>query len=204
MILRFLKSTYSLSSPKDTQAHYDKWAGSYDEELTENGYATPDRLALALWEIRPDGQMPVLDFGCGTGLSGLALRRAGFQVLDGMDPTPGMLEAAQDKGIYRTLSGFDITAAPPIPQGAYRAITAIGVIGQGAAPPETIDHLLRALPKGGVLGFSLNDIALADRAYIGRLNDWLDMGAARLLARNSGPHLPGIDLNSDIFIVEKA
>ncbi len=204
MILRFLKSSYTLSSPKDTQAHYDKWANSYDEELTDNGYATPDRLARALWEKRPDGQMPVLDFGCGTGLSGLALQRAGFQILDGMDPTPGMLEAAREKGIYRDLTGFAISAPPPVPQGVYRAIAAIGVIGQGAAPPETVDLLLRALPRGGVLGFSLNDIALAERAYIGRLSEWLDMGAARLLLRQSGPHLPGINLNSDIFIVEKA
>lgn len=204
MILRFLKSSYALSSPKDTQAHYDKWAGSYDEELADNGYATPARLASALWEKRPDGQMPVLDFGCGTGLSGLALHRAGFQVLDGMDPTPGMLEAAREKGIYRDLTGFAITEPPRIPQGVYRAIATIGVIGQGAAPPETIDLLLRALPKGGILGFSLNDIALAERSYIGRLSEWLDMGAARLLLRQSGPHLPGIDMNSDIFIVEKA
>ena len=45
-------------------------------------------------------------------------------------------------------------------------ITAIGVIGHGAAPPETIDHLMHALPKGGLLGFSLNDHTLNDYRFI--------------------------------------
>ncbi len=200
---KFLKDTYDLTTPQETRAHYEKWADSYDSEVGEHGYATPGRVAEALWSKMPEAQTPILDYGCGTGLSGVALSKVGFEVIDGLDPTPQMLEGALAKGVYRNLSTFEIEDPDPLQQGAYKAITAIGVIGVGAAPPETFDLLMNALPKGGLLAFSFNDHALADRAYSGRLNDWLDMGSARLLFREYGPHLPGMDLKSDVYVVEK-
>ncbi len=184
--------------------HYQEWAGSYDAEVGENGYVTPARVAAALRSFVSDTQTPILDYGCGTGLSGLALHEAGFRIIDGTDPTPNMLEGAATKGVYRNLFGFEITDPRPVEAGAYSAIAAIGVIGAGAAPPETFDMLMTALPKGGFLAFSFNDHTLAERAYTSRLNDWLDMGHARLLFRENGPHLPGLDMNSDVYVVEKA
>ncbi len=201
---KFLKSTYTLETPEDTQDHYQKWAATYEDEVAAQGYATPGRVAEALWLQMPQAQTPILDYGCGTGLSGRALQAAGFQVIDGMDPTPNMLKVAAAKGVYRTLSGFDIADPNPLTQDAYAAITAIGVIGIGAAPPETVDLLMKALPKGGLLAFSLNDQTLADHSYTCRLNDWIDMGAARLLFREHGPHLPGLDLESDVYVLEKS
>ncbi|NVO55198.1 methyltransferase domain-containing protein [Rhodobacteraceae bacterium B1Z28] len=200
---KFFKSTYDLETPEDTQEHYQKWAATYEDEVAAQGYATPGRVAEALWSQQPQAQTPVLDYGCGTGLSGLALHAAGFLVIDGMDPTPNMLEVAAAKGVYRTLSSFEITDPAPLTQDAYTAITAIGVIGTGAAPPETLDLLMHALPKGGMLAFSYNDHTLADHSYTTRLNDWLDMGAARLLFREYGPHLPGMNLKSDVYVIEK-
>ncbi len=199
-----IKESYGLETPEASRAHYQKWASSYDAEVGAHGYATPGRVAEALWSKLPEAQTPVLDYGCGTGLSGEALHAAGFQVIDGVDPTPQMLEGAEAKGIYRKLSTFEITNPNPLEEGAYTAIAAIGVISVGTAPPEVFDMLMRALPQNGLLAFSFNDHTLADKSYTVRLNDWLDMGAARLLFREYGPHLPGMDLKSDVYVVEKA
>ncbi len=199
----FFKSTYDLETPEQTEAHYQKWAATYEAEVAEQGYATPDRVAQALWSKMPEPLTPVLDYGCGTGLSGVALRKAGFEVIDGMDPTENMLKVARDKAVYRDLKSFEITEPAPLTPDTYAAITAIGVIGSGAAPPETLDMLMHALPKGGKLAFSFNDHTLADHSYTSRLNDWIDMGAARLLFREHGPHLPGLGMKSDVYVLEK-
>ncbi|WP_037306908.1 class I SAM-dependent DNA methyltransferase [Ruegeria halocynthiae] len=201
---KYLKDVYDLNTPQATRAHYQKWAASYDAEVGAHGYATPGRVAEALWSKLPKPQIPILDYGCGTGLSGQALRAAGFEVIDGVDPTPKMLEGAAAKGVYRTLSSFEITDPEPLNQGAYKAITAIGVIGAGAAPPDVFDMLIQALPKGGFLAFSFNDHTLEDVSYTSHLNDCLASGTARLLFREYGPHLPGMDLKSEVYIVEKA
>lgn len=200
----YLDKAYGLETPEDTQALYRDWAATYDAEIAENGYATPGRVAQALHAHVADPSAPVLDFGCGTGLSGLALKLQGFSVIDGMDPNPEMLDQARGKNIYRTLTAIDIADTSPIPKGSYGAITAIGVIGTGAAPASTFDLLMNALDRGGRLGFSLNDHALADPQYPARLNQWLDCGAARILFQKHGPHLPKQDINSTVYIIEKA
>jgi predicted TPR repeat methyltransferase len=199
----FLDKAYALDSPEATRALYDRWADSYDDEIAANGYATPGRVARALAAQVDDPATPVLDYGCGTGLSGQALRAAGFLVIDGMDPSQAMLDGARSKGVYRSLTLLDLADAAPVPQGAYAAITAAGVIGVGAAPAATLDLLLTALPPQGLLAFSFNDHALADPQFEGRLAPWLECGDARLLFREHGPHLPGAGLGATVFVVAR-
>ncbi|WP_338548062.1 class I SAM-dependent DNA methyltransferase [Roseovarius phycicola] len=203
MAKQFLDEAYHLDSAEDTQALYNDWAASYDAETGENGYATPGRLAEALAEHVEDLTAPILDFGCGTGLSGLALKLAGFKTIDGMDPNAEMLAQAEPKGVYRTLTEIDVTDPNPISQGNYATIAAIGVIGTGAAPPETFDLLMNALDRGGIMSFSFNDHAMADASYTTRLDEWVDGGKARLVYSAYGPHLPKRDINSTIYILEK-
>ena len=197
---KFLSEVYDLATPDETRALYDDWSASYDAEITENGYATPRRIAEALAQFADPAQ-PVLDFGCGTGLSGLALKSVGFATIDGADLSADMLKGAAEKGAYRKL--WQVEAGDPVPPG-YSAITATGVIGIGAAPADTFDTILAALAPKGHFALSLNDHALADPQFEGRLTDAGDAGRARLLFMEHGTHLPGIDLKSTVYVLEKA
>ncbi len=204
MTEKFLDKAYGLDNSDDTSKLYDEWAASYDAEVAENGYATPGRAAAALFEKLPEPDAPILDFGCGTGLSGLALTLAGYRVIDGMDPSSEMLEGARRKGVYRSLTPLDVSDETPIGTNRYKAITAIGVIGTGAAPAATLNILMNALGSGDLLCFSYNDHALADPIYESTLNSWLDCGAARLLTRSYGDHLPARGIKANVYVLEKA
>ncbi|MEM7321097.1 MAG: methyltransferase domain-containing protein, partial [Pseudomonadota bacterium] len=204
MTEKFLGKTYSPKSAGEAQEHYDRWAATYEQEVADNGYATPQRIAEALWRHLPEAQAPVLDFGCGTGLSGLALRLVGFEVVDGADPSSEMLEIARQKDTYRAVTLLDISDPVPIAKGQYRAVVGAGVFGIGAAPPDAFDGVMHGLSSGGLFAFSYNDHALADASFTGKLNEWLDCGAARLLFREHGPHLPAIGLNAEIYVIERA
>ena len=201
MIGKFLDKVYAARDLKGTKALYDEWSASYDAEVGEFGYVTPARCAAALAAYAPDKSVPVLDFGCGTGLAGEALRDARFEAIDGVDLSAEMLAQAKAKDIYRKLT--QITADTPLGKD-YRLISAVGVIGSGAAPISVLDMLLRALPVGGKLVFSFNDHALADPVNTGRLNEWLDCGAARLLFKEHGAHLPGKNMKSTVYVIEIA
>ena len=65
---------------------------------SEWGYATPPRVAMALRLAGANVEKGVLDYGCGTGLSGMALAAVGFQVIDGTDISPEMLSQAEGRG----------------------------------------------------------------------------------------------------------
>lgn len=193
---------YAARSADETRDIYDDWAASYEAEIGKNGYATPGRCAAALADVTDDLKPPILDFGCGTGLSGLALSLTGFRTIDGIDLSAEMLAQAREKNVYREMHHVD--ANTDVAPGAYGAIAAIGVIGSGAAPIEVLDRLMHALPRSGRLVFSFNDHTLEDPVYEARIAEWTDCGAARLLFRERGDHLPGIGMKSNVYILEKA
>ncbi|MGR3435543.1 MAG: class I SAM-dependent DNA methyltransferase [Shimia sp.] len=186
-------------SADETRALYDDWAEAYDADVEGAGYATPGRIAAALvGGLREDE--PILDFGCGTGLSGRALRAAGFSVVDGCDISPEMLARAEASGAYRDLRPAEPGAIPFDP-GAHRVAIAAGVISAGAAPPETLNLLVDHLPSGGLLAFSLNDPSLALGTYDAALDALVAEGRVRVVSRENGPHLPAKDMRSDVVVV---
>lgn len=199
----FLSKSYGKTTSASVRAHYDEWAASYNKEITENGYATPGRCAAALAQFSTDQTAPILDFGCGTGLSGLALKLAGFEVIDGLDLSADMLKVAKTTGTYRNLDMIEPNAALPTPDVPYANIAAIGVIGAGAAHISVFHLLMLALPKGGKLVFSLNDHALTDPDNEAAIAEWTNKGAAQLLFKEHGDHLPGIKLKSNVYVIEK-
>lgn len=185
----------------ETRAVYAGWADQYDADLAGRGYHTPRRLAGMLARHLPKDPRPVLDFGCGTGLSGLALRSAGIAPLHGTDITPEMLAQAEPKRIYDMLwhSAPGATFEP----GTYRAIAAIGVISLGAAPPEAMDPLIEALLPGDLLAMSFNDKTLEHGTYDAHLQTQLDAGRVAILDREHGPHLDDVSMGSDVIILSR-
>lgn len=202
MTEKFLDKAYGLNPDQSGKDFYDAWSSSYEDEVAENGYATPGRIAKALKKFCALDSS-ILDFGCGTGLCGVAMQNLGFQRIDGMDVSPEMAKVARDKGIYGNLTVIDPSAPPPIERGRYDVIVACGVIGAGAAPVSVFDDLMSALASRGLFVFSYNDHALADPVYEAKVNEYLDCASAKLLFRDYGPHLPGRNMKSMVYIVEK-
>ena len=203
MTKKMLDNAYGLDGAEATRNFYDEWAASYDAEVTENGYVTPLRCAAALAKFCEDLDAPLLDIGCGTGISGSALKAAGFTTLDGCDFSAEMLEQARSKGHYRTLINTNLEDPFPFEKGAYANLAAIGVLNPGHAPASTLDEVLNLLEPGGLFVFSLNDHAMADYTYEARLNEHVDCANAELLFREYGPHLPKINLKSTVYVLRK-
>ncbi|WP_204114201.1 class I SAM-dependent DNA methyltransferase [Shimia biformata] len=202
MTRKYLDSVYDHIG-KGVAEFYDDWAATYEAEVAENGYVTPARCARALAAHVADKTTPILDFGCGTGLSGHALRAQGFTVIDGVDLSAAMLEQARSKGIYRTLTQVTPDTPMAAPPGSYPIIAAIGVIGPGAAPLEVFDTLFDHLPKGGHMVLSFNDHALQDPAYEGQIDRGIADRQMHVTFREHGPHLPARNINSTVYILEK-
>lgn len=201
---KYLEKVYRAHSTDETRVLYDEWAETYDDEVLENGYITPARVARALGAQITDFNRPILDFGCGTGLSGAALIQAGFTAIDGADLSADMLAQAREKQAYRDLWQVHPGSDLPFDPGKYHAITASGVIGSGAAPGETLDLLLNALNPRGLLAFSFNDHTLDDPDYEGRLHAAIEQGRAHVLFQEYGDHLPRIGMGATVYVLEKA
>ncbi|MEM7525849.1 MAG: methyltransferase domain-containing protein [Pseudomonadota bacterium] len=204
MTKKYLDKAYGHKRGDEATRLYDEWAQSYDEETEENGYATPRRCAEALSAaVGPDFVGAVLDLGCGTGLSGAALRAAGFKIIDGWDPSAAMLQRAEPRRVYRVLRHIDPDARLTARTGVYSAAVAVGVMSPGLAPPEAIDQVLDLLPSGAHFCFSINDHAVKDGAHLRRIDTLSAEGAAEVVFKEYGPHLPGRDMRSWVYVLRK-
>ncbi|MCA8928021.1 MAG: class I SAM-dependent methyltransferase [Alphaproteobacteria bacterium] len=116
------------SRPDAIRKLYDEWADDYDATLTAWGYEAPTIAAGRLAELVP-AETLVLDAGCGTGLSGQALYRAGFHTLVGVDFSAESLVLAARRRVYRDLLAVDLTQPPlPFADGAFGAVVCVGVL----------------------------------------------------------------------------
>lgn len=213
---RFLKDAHGRGPGQDEgpnhEGLYDAWAPSYNAELMEAGYVTPDRCAAAVAALLGEKHLdlasaPMLDLGCGTGLSGRALSIHGARVIDGLDFSENMLAEAAKLDLYRHLAQADLSTplAPqtPEPVESYVAAVAAGVFSPGHAPAETIRHVIDALAPGAVFVFSLNDFALAERVYEARIADVVDGGWAEIAFKEHGPHLPSEGVEATVYGLRK-
>lgn len=203
MTRKYLDDAYDASKRGEVRELYDVWAGSYDAELDEAGYATPLRAAEMLAKAGTPVDVTVLDYGCGTGLSGAALAYWGYTDLHGADLSPRMLAEAEAKQIYGKLWTIDPEAPLPVYPGDYGVIAAVGVISPGAGPASLIATLSDLLLPGGLLLFSFNDHALADPDYMAALDACRGEGGMETVAEEHGEHLPGRDMKSTLYLLRK-
>ncbi|MEP0942364.1 MAG: class I SAM-dependent methyltransferase [Rhizobiaceae bacterium] len=189
-------AAYSLKTNDQTRDHYRSWAETYDKEVAEvNGYAQPQRVADMLDKLRSEKDCRILDAGCGSGLSGEALKAAGFSSIDGCDFSPEMLEKSLEKGCYAKLFEADLNATiPDTPNAAYDVVTCVGVFSFGHVYPDACDELLRVLKPGGHMLIALNEPYWDKGDLAAKLDQLTDNGAIEVLEKEYGDHLPGHDV----------
>ena len=93
------------------QQLYKKFSAFYESNMVETlDYQAPERLGKNCFRsvLGEQGGFRVLDLGCGTGLSGLALKPRAVR-LTGVDLSPEMVEKARTRGIYDQLEVCEIT-----------------------------------------------------------------------------------------------
>ncbi len=118
------------------KALYDEWAASYDGDLTHasQGYVAPAQAARVLKSLISicDG-LQILDAGCGTGLSGIAVKDALGKgtLIDGLDISPGMLAVASKTGVYRRLQEQNLAEPIALEAGTYDAVVCVGTMTAG-------------------------------------------------------------------------
>lgn len=203
---KFFDQVYMAKTPEAVTDVYDRFADSYDDAVTQGGYVTPPRLAALLARHVPGAKDAlILDYGCGTGLSGRAFVEAGFKRLHGCDPSPAMLAEAEKRGVYEKLWTFDLSA-PPDPAeiaATYPVLAAVGVVSVGAAPAELLLDLIAATAPGGHFIFSYNSHTLEDAGYMAVLETVLGREDVALIEREDGPHLVEPAMTSAIFLIHK-
>ncbi|RVD49556.1 methyltransferase domain-containing protein, partial [Mesorhizobium sp. M7A.F.Ca.ET.027.03.2.1] len=116
-----LDSVYRADTPEALEEAYAAWAATYDSETASLGYLLP--FLITAWVARhvPAGDGPLLDAGCGTGLSGPSLKALGYRDIAGLDLSHDMLKIAGSRNAYSDLKQAMLGETLPWPDGHFRA-----------------------------------------------------------------------------------
>jgi predicted TPR repeat methyltransferase len=166
------------TSSGEVRKIYDDWAGSYDETLESWDYRAPTQAAEMLRDATPAGSI-LLDVGCGTGLTGLALRLAGFVgPIDGIDLSSTSLREAERHDVYRSLTAVDLQTLPlPILDDTYDALLCVGVLTYIPDSESVLREFARGVRSGGQILVTQRDDLFRERGdsrMFERLSDIID------------------------------
>ena len=156
---------YSAQDNRELAERYDQWAKEYDSDLDRDfGWLAPRR-ATEVFANYVSKNARVLDAGTGTGLVGEALSVLGYRDLVAMDLSPGMLEEASKKGLYREFHQMVMGEPLDFPSGSFDAVISVGVLTVGHAPASSLDELVRITRSGGYVVFTLRPDVYQDSGF---------------------------------------
>ena len=193
--------TTPISAPDQVAKYYDDWAQTYDATLKGWHYDSPTIGAQLL--VERGGVGPVLDVGCGTGLTGQALHDAGIEIIDGIDLSLASIELARARGVYRHVQHVDLQQLPlPHPTNSYGAMLCIGVLSYVPDAEPLLRETARVVVNGGRVVLSQRDDMWEERNF-GELLKRLETEGlfADVWWSEPQPYMPGHeDFTDQIFV----
>jgi predicted TPR repeat methyltransferase len=145
----------SYGSVAAVQAAFDRFGPVYHHAMLASG--APAGAARALMpHLHPGAQG--IDYGCGSGVLGMALKEAGLrQPLDGLDLSPVMLDLARETGCYRDLRRANLLVPQEYPEPAkpYDFAITMGLVGDYVPYYVALPHIVSSLRPGALLGYAV-------------------------------------------------
>lgn len=157
-----LGAVYGAKKPEEVAALYDRWAETYDADMSTAGYRHPTITLALLARHLPRGAGPILDAGAGTGLIGEWLNIVGYPQVEALDISEGMLAQARKKGVYTAFHCLALGGTLPFADGVYAGVVSAGVFTSGHVGPEGLDELIRVTRPGGVMVLTIKNTLWED------------------------------------------
>lgn len=157
-----------------TQKEYDKYyknLSKYEDEITASGTGIADydakRLLQTVQEIEkflPDKSAKILDVGAANGGLLLALKRAGYNCLTGLDPSLACVRKMQSSGLKSVVGGIFSTSS--LNNEKFDCILLTHVLEHIYDVRGAIKNLLLFLNEGGILYIEVPNAALYSKYFI--------------------------------------
>ena len=140
---------------------YDVISKNYDKMMEIVDVHFDDALESCFTELKIPKTSSILDAGCGTGLSCVKIYNAGYTNLEGFEPSQGMIDIAEKRGIFNKIKQGFLISPEQMPQeykGAFDVVISTGVfLMPNHALPEAYECLTFCLKKGGIAIFTTDE-----------------------------------------------
>jgi len=128
--------------------------GGMTRKITEASKMS--KSGLKVFFVNGNKPQRIIDVGCGTGLVGVELGKAGFSNFDGIDISQEMIDIAKQRGYSKLFIG-SLNVSLPCENNEYDAALCVGVFTHGHVGSDRLDELVRIVKPGGIICFTVND-----------------------------------------------
>jgi predicted TPR repeat methyltransferase len=172
--------------------YYDEWADSYEESVGSWQYNAPRRSASLIRE-HAEHTGSIFDAGCGTGLTGRALKDEGFDTVIGTDISPESVAIAAKSGVYDRVTVLDLQAFPfPFTDNHFSAVNCIGVLTYIGDTGSLLEEFIRVTRDRGLVVFTHRTDIIASTDFYS-IVDGIEADGRweKVLVSDPQPYLPG-------------
>ena len=142
---------------EDLQVVYKEWAAAYDHDNDNLLGTVSQPLSVQIFqEYVKDKSLRIIDVGCGTGLVGVELGKAGFSNFDGIDISQEMIDIAKQRGYSKLFIG-SLNVSLPCENNEYDSALCVVVFTHGHVGSNRLDELVRIVKPGGIICFTVNE-----------------------------------------------
>ena len=178
------------ASPDEVEALYDAWVTDYERDVIRWGYDAPTVSAGRLAASTDPGSTRVLDAGCGTGLTGVALAAAGFDRITGIDLSSDSLEHAARRSVYDDTAQVDLTTGLPFGDGEFDALLCCGVLSYVPNVRFVLAEFVRVVASGGPVLFTQRTDLWDERETQAAIDELVAAGRCDADVSEPQPYLP--------------
>jgi predicted TPR repeat methyltransferase len=152
-----LEKVYAARAAEELADAYSLWSTDYDRETLSLGYCLPFMITAFVARYVPTAAGPLLDAGCGTGLTGPYLAALGYREIEGLDMSDDMLAHAAGRGCYSAFTRAMMGGPLPLASDRFACTFSTGVFTEGHAPAESLVEMVRITRPGGHVIFTIRD-----------------------------------------------
>jgi len=152
------------ADPETRVKFYDSWSEKYEEDLVVIGHYTGHMKCVEAFlklikELNLSHSIQILDVAAGTGLLGAEVLKHGFENIDAVDSSLGMLNQARKQNIYKNYihATIDKFGSIPVNNDAYDVVLMANGFAPGQIYPDSLPEMLRVLRPGGYLLWTMKD-----------------------------------------------
>jgi len=123
-------------------------------------YRYPETLCDEFVNLKLDKNVKILDVACGPGNVTYILRNHGYTNIDGLDPSQGLLDAAQTKNLYKQVFCTYVMhdkKTEEVPDATYDVLLCCAGMFPGSIVPQAFTELIRMVSIGGILSWNIAD-----------------------------------------------
>ncbi|XP_076348458.1 uncharacterized protein LOC143246121 [Tachypleus tridentatus] len=145
--------------PEKTCEIYDKHADYYEKFIIKYEAENWFVIVTELMNFLKEKSGRILDVGAGTGATSKVLKQHGYNNIDALDGSEGMLKIAKTKNIYQNFIHLILKGGvriPDVENDTYSAVVLHGVFCPNHCDSDVFPELIRIVKPGGYICWSVN------------------------------------------------